>query len=213
MLDKLEHTLLKPTITAKDIKRAAEEVKIYGFANLCTHSKFISLASEFLPQEKLCTVIAFPLSDVPLKVKLFQVESALEMGAGELDVVVNLSAVKEGNWRLVVEELREIRQVAEGKILKLIIECCYLSEFEKVRLAEITEENGWDFVKTSTGFGKYGARIEDVKLLKGILKKAKVKASGGIRSLKDALEFLKAGADKIGTSSALQIAREFMERG
>jgi len=211
ILSKIDYSVLKATVTPEKVLEAAEETKRYGFATLCVFPKHIQVAREILPAERVCTVIGFPLSAVPTGIKLKEVEFSIERGAGELDVVVDISAVKEGDWLKVEDELRKIREFSEGRILKLIFECCYLTEEEKRALCRLAVETGWDYLKTSTGYGSYGATTDDVELLVSCAKnKAKVKAAGGIRTLQDAKKFIELGADRIGTSSATRIAEEVL---
>ncbi len=214
VLRKIDHSRLKPVTTELDVIEAARATSKYRFATLCVLPKHVLVASSILPSTKICAVIGFPLSGVDTKGKLFEIENCRKEGAGEFDIVVDISAVKEGNFRKIDEELFKIRRETEGSIIKLILECCYLTEYEKKQVCEIAIENGWDFVKTSTGFGKHGATEEDVKLLmncsKGMIK---VKAAGGIRNLEQAKRFLKIGAERIGTSSGDKIADEYLHSG
>ncbi|WP_456435704.1 deoxyribose-phosphate aldolase [Thermovibrio ammonificans] len=211
LLSKIDYAILKATTTAEEILKGADATREYGFATLCVFPKFIKVARTLLPQEKVCTVVGFPLSPSPLEVKLAELYRCCEDGAGEIDVVVDLGAVKSGDWESVERELKELREAAPDRVLKLIIECCYLSDEEKRTVCMLAAENGWDFVKTSTGYGTYGATPCDVELLSectgGLLK---VKAAGGIKSLEQVEKFLKAGADRIGTSSAIEIAKELL---
>jgi len=214
VLSKIDYSVLKATVTPEKVLEAADETKRYGFATLCVFPKHISVAREILPREKVCAVIGFPLSAVPTKLKIEEVGFSLEKGAGELDVVVDIGAVKAGDWLKVEEELRRIREIATGCTLKLILECCYLTEEEKRALCKLAVETAWDYLKTSTGYGSWGATKEDVELLvycgSG---KIKVKASGGIKTLQDAKKFIELGADRIGTSSATKIAEEVLHSG
>ncbi len=211
LLSKIDYSVLKATTTEEDVFRAAERTKELGFATVCVFPKHVKVARVVLPGERVCSVVAFPLSSVPSQLKLAEALFAAEEGAGELDVVVDVGAVKEGNWKKVEEELREIRDNLSGVVLKLIMECCYLTEEEKKTLCRLAVENGWDYVKTSTGYGTYGATVGDVEFLKRCSgEKVKVKAAGGIKNLELAKQFLEAGADRIGTSSAVEIARELL---
>ena len=211
LLSKIDYSVLKATTTEEDVFRAAERTKELGFAAVCVFPKHVRVARVVLSGERICSVVAFPLSSVPSRLKLAEALFAAEEGAGELDVVVDVGAVKEGNWRKVEEELREIRNNLSGVVLKLIMECCYLTEEEKKTLCRLAVENGWDYVKTSTGYGTYGATVGDVEFLKRCSEgKIRVKAAGGIRNLELAKQFLKAGADRIGTSSAVEIAKELL---
>ena len=211
ILSKIDHSILKPTSTEEDVIKGCEAVKSYGFATLCIFPKHIKIATSLLPSEKIATVIAFPLNSATFNSILFEIEQSITEGAKELDIVLNISAVKEEKWQKVEKELKEIRRITDGFTIKLILECCYLTDEEKKTAGKIAVENGWDYLKTSTGYGKHGATEEDVKLLKEIAKeKAKVKASGGIRTAKEVLKFINLGADRIGTSSGEKIAREIL---
>ncbi len=208
LFSKIDYSVLKATVVRAKVLEAAEDTKRYGFATLCVFPKHVSTARLVLPREKVCAVIGFPLSTVPTELKLSEVSYALNQGAGELDVVVDLGAVKEGDWASVERELLEIRNEASDAVLKLILECCYLTEEEKRTLCRLASDCGWDFVKTSTGYGSYGATITDVENLKDWCGKGvKVKAAGGIRTLEEVKRFLNAGADRIGTSSGVEIAK------
>ncbi|MEO2082735.1 MAG: deoxyribose-phosphate aldolase [Desulfurobacteriaceae bacterium] len=211
ILSKIDYSVLSPPATAERVLEAAERTRELGFATLCVFPKHVRVARTILPESKVCAVIGFPLSPTPLQLKVVEVEFCIDSEAGELDVVADLSAVKEGDWKKVEEELRTIREVADDRILKLIVECCYLTEEEKKTLCRLAADTGWDFVKTSTGYGPYGATIEDVELLKSACNgRVQVKAAGGIRTLEAARKFLEAGAERIGTSSAVKIAEELL---
>ena len=211
LLSKIDYSVLKATTTEEEVFKAAERTKELGFATLCVFPKHVRVARVLLPEEKVCSVVAFPLSPVPTQIKLAEALFAAEEGAGELDVVVDVGAVKEGNWKRVEEELVELRNNLSDRVLKLIMECCYLTEEEKVTLCRLAVETGWDYVKTSTGYGIYGATVGDVELLLRCSEgRVKVKAAGGIKSLDLARQFLEAGADRIGTSSAVEIAKELL---
>ncbi len=211
LLSKIDYSVLKATTTEEEVFRAAEKTKELGFAALCVFPKHIKTAKVVLPEEKICSVIAFPLSTTPFQLKLAEALFAAEEGAGELDVVVDIGAVKEGDWKRVEEELLELRNNLSDRTLKLILECCYLTEEEKTTLCRLATETGWDYVKTSTGHGTYGATIADVELLKRCSGgRTKVKAAGGIKNLSLARQFIEAGADRIGTSSAIEIAKELL---
>jgi deoxyribose-phosphate aldolase len=211
ILAKIDHSRLKPTVTEIDVIESAKATMKYGFASLCVLPKHVYVASSILPSSKLCAVIGFPLSDVNTDGKLYEIENCLKNGAGEFDIVLDISAVKEGNFKKVDEELFKIRKETSGNVIKLILECCYLTDEEKRQACQIAIENGWDFVKTSTGFGKYGATKEDVELLKNCSKgRINIKAAGGIRTLSQARMFIEIGADRIGTSSGEEIAYEYM---
>jgi len=211
LLSKIDYSVLKATTTEEDVFRAAEKTKELGFATLCVFPKHVRVARIVLPQEKVCSVVAFPLSSVPSQLKIAEAVLAVEEGAGELDVVADVGAVKAGDWKRVEDELKEIRNELPDVVLKLIMECCYLTENEKITLCRLAVESGWDYLKTSTGYGTYGATISDVEFLKRCSGgKVKIKAAGGIKDLNLALQFIEAGADRIGTSSAIEIAKELL---
>ncbi|WP_022846436.1 MULTISPECIES: deoxyribose-phosphate aldolase [unclassified Desulfurobacterium] len=214
ILSKIDHSILKATTTEDDVVKGAELTRKFNFATLCILPKHVKFAATLLPTEKIATVIGFPLHGVAFRSIVVETEKAISDGANELDVVLNISLVKEKRWQKLEKELSQIREISENHIIKLIMECCYLTEEEKITVGQIAVDTGWDFLKTSTGYGKYGATVDDVKLLKTIArKKAKVKASGGIRTLDDVLKFILAGADRIGTSSGERIANEIMHSG
>jgi len=211
LLSKIDYSVLKATTTEEDVFRAAEKTKELGFATLCVFPKHVRVARIVLPQEKVCSVVAFPLSSVPSQLKIAEAVLAVEEGAGELDVVADVGAAKAGDWKRVEDELKEIRNELPDVVLKLIMECCYLTENEKITLCRLAVESGWDYLKTSTGYGTYGATISDVEFLKRCSGgKVKIKAAGGIKDLNLALQFIEAGADRIGTSSAIEIAKELL---
>ena len=211
LLSKIDYSVLKATTTEEDVFRAAEKTKELSFATLCVFPKHVRVARIVLPQEKVCSVVAFPLSSVPSQLKIAEAVLAVEEGAGELDVVADVGAVKAGDWKRVEDELKEIRNELPDVVLKLIMECCYLTENEKITLCRLAVESGWDYLKTSTGYGTYGATISDVEFLKRCSGgKVKIKAAGGIKDLNLALQFIEAGADRIGTSSAIEIAKELL---
>ena len=214
LLSKIDYSVLKATTVKAKVLEAAEETRRYGFATLCVFPKHVSTARLILPKERVCAVVGFPLSTVPAELKLSEVSYAVSEGAGELDVVVDLSAVKEGDWVKVERELLEIRDEAPEAVLKLIMECCYLTEEEKKTLCRLASDCGWEFVKTSTGYGSYGATVSDVEYLRQWCgDRVKVKAAGGIRSADAVRMFLSAGADRIGTSSGVEIAKELLHGG
>ena len=211
---RIDHTLLQPNASEKDIERLCDEGVKYGFAAICVNPIYVPLAYRLLKgsEIKVCTVVGFPLGSTLKEVKVLEARRAIEDGASEIDMVMNIPMFKSGRYDYVAQEIREVKEEIGDNILKVIIECCYLADEEKVRAAKIAEESGADFVKTSTGFGPSGAKLEDVRLLRSVLsEKVKVKAAGGIRSAKQAIEFLKAGADRLGTSSGVKIIQELEE--
>ncbi|ACI18544.1 deoxyribose-phosphate aldolase [Dictyoglomus thermophilum H-6-12] len=214
LAQKIDHTLLKPNALLSDIEKLCKEAKEYGFYSVCINPYYISYAREFLrgSNVKICTVVDFPLGAGTINMKVCQVQEALKLGAEEFDMVINIGALKDRRKDYLVSEVKEVMKAAEGRIVKVIIETCYLTDEEKIYATEIIKEAGAHFVKTSTGFGPQGATVQDVRLLKSVAgDKLKVKAAGGIRTLEQALEMINAGADRIGTSSGVNIINELRE--
>ncbi len=201
----VDHTLLKPTATWGEIKLICEEGLTYGMASVCIPPSFVKQAKGHFPALNVCTVIGFPLGYNTKEVKLYEAQLALQEGAGEIDMVVNLGDVKEGNFEKVTDEIRTLKSAAGNKVLKVIIETCFLNEAEKIALCECVTQGGADYIKTSTGFGTGGASMDDIKLLKQhIGPNVKIKASGGIRTAEDMLAYLEAGVSRIGASAAVE---------
>lgn len=193
----IDQTLLKPTATAEEIIQLCREAKKYQFWSVCVNPVWVSLAKK--QGVRVCSVIGFPLGANTIEIKVAEIKQAVADGADELDMVINHN----GN---ILEEVRAAVKAAQGKIVKIIIETCYLTDKEKVLAAKLVKKAGADFVKTSTGFGPAGATIEDVKLLrKTVGKNFGVKASGGIKTREQAEAMIKAGANRIGTSSGVEI--------
>jgi deoxyribose-phosphate aldolase len=211
----IDHTLLKADADGRSIERLCNQAVVEGFYSVCVNPFWVKTAADYLRGEKVkvCTVIGFPLGADNPGTKAYQASTALKLGAGELDMVVNIGAVKGGDYRIVEQEIREIRKVAGDNIVKVIIETCFLDHEEKVRLCKIVRDCGADFVKTSTGFGSAGASTDDVRLLRDTVGPGVgVKASGGIRDLETLLEMVKAGARRIGTSSGVRIMEEYRQK-
>ncbi len=213
----IDSTLLKPEATEAEIVKLCEDARAYGFASVCVNPYWADLVSRNLDgsEVKTCTVIGFPLGATGWEVKVCEAAYALQRGARELDMVMNIGALKGGQLDVVEREIRAVIAVGADKALvKVILECCLLSDAEKIEAAEIAVSAGADFVKTSTGFSSGGATVEDVKLLKETVgTRAKVKASGGIRDLRAALSMIEAGADRIGTSAGVAIVTEAQGEG
>lgn len=205
----IDHTLLKPDATKEQIVRLAEEAKKYHFASVCVNPVWVPQVYEILKETdvKVCTVIGFPLGATTPETKAFETRNAIENGATEVDMVINIGLLKSGRYEEVEEDIRAVTKAAEGKALtKVIIETCLLTDEEKVRACEIAARAGADFVKTSTGFSTGGATVEDVALMrKTVGDDLGVKASGGVRSLEDLMKMVDAGANRIGTSSGVKI--------
>ncbi|MEK4950111.1 deoxyribose-phosphate aldolase [Bacillus sp. FSL W8-1127] len=205
----IDHTLLKADATKDDIVRLAEEAKKYGFASVCVNPVWVKTAYEILKDTdvKVCTVIGFPLGATTPEVKAFETTNAIQNGAEEVDMVINIGALKSRDLELVENDIRAVVEVAKGKALvKVIIEACLLTEEEKVLACQLAVKAGADFVKTSTGFSTGGATVEDVALMrKTVGPDFGVKASGGIRTAEDLLAMEKAGANRIGASAGVKI--------
>ena len=206
MLTYVDHTLLKPTATWNQIKTLCEEAMKYHTASVCIPCSFISRAHEAFPELNLCTVVGFPLGYSTTASKLFETREALHNGASEIDMVVNLGDVKEGNFDKVTQEIRELKKSCGDKILKVIIETCYLTEEEKIELCHCVTDGGADFIKTSTGFGSAGATFDDIKLFREhIGPGVKIKAAGGIRTYEDIVTYIELGCDRLGCSAAIKV--------
>ncbi|MFQ6031564.1 MAG: deoxyribose-phosphate aldolase [Candidatus Zixiibacteriota bacterium] len=208
----IDHSLLKPEVTKEMIRKLCEEGEKYDFASVCVNPVWVSLCVDLLRKSsvKICTVSGFPLGANKPEVKAKEVEIAIKEGADEVDMVANIGALKSGDFKLAEEDIKAVRNtIGDEKILKVIIETAILTDEEKIRATELILSCGADFVKTSTGFGYSGARVEDVKLLKKVTgDKIKIKASGGIRDYNAVLELIEAGANRIGTSSGVQIVEQ-----
>lgn len=208
----VDHTLLKPQATGQDIKKLCEEAAKYQFASVCVNPKFVRFANEQLKDTgvKVCTVVGFPLGSGKTEIKAMEAKLAVEDGADEIDMVIDIGAAKEHDFQKVKEDIAAVReQVREGRVLKVIIETCLLTDEEKVKVCQVCKEAGADFVKTSTGFSAGGATAQDVKLMfETVQPEVKVKASGGIRTREDAELMIKNGASRLGTSAGIVIAAE-----
>jgi deoxyribose-phosphate aldolase len=204
----IDHTLLKATATYEEILKLCNEAKEYDFASVCVNPANVTFAHQLLEDSgvKVCTVIGFPLGANTKEVKAFEVTDAITNGADEVDMVINVGMAKAHNWDAVYEDIKAVVDAANGVLVKVIIETCYLTDEEKVEVCKLAVKAGADFVKTSTGFGTGGATVEDVALMfKAVDGKAQVKASGGIRD-KDAFEkMIEAGATRVGCSAGVKI--------
>ena len=204
MLSSIDHTCLKAYATWEDIDRLCREALEFHTASVCIPPAFIKRVREAYPELNICTVIGFPLGYNTTEIKAAETRQAISDGADEVDMVINIGEVKAGNFSYVEEEIGRIRSDSEGKILKVIIETCYLTEEEKVRLCEIVTRQKADYIKTSTGFGTGGATREDIRLFaENIGPEVKIKAAGGVKTLQDMEDFINLGADRIGSSSAV----------
>ena len=207
MLQYIDHTLLKPVCTWDEIETLCKEALSYHTASVCIPPSYVKRAREaFGPELPICTVIGFPLGYNPAEAKVCEARTVLRDGADELDMVINLGDVKNRDFEKVYEEIRALRETAGSRILKVIVETCYLTRDEKIRLCEIVTKAGADYIKTSTGFGTAGATMEDILLFKEhIGSLVKIKAAGGIRTREDLEAFIQAGCSRIGTSSAVKL--------
>jgi len=202
ILSKVDHTLLKQTATWAQIKKLCQEGMANETASVCIPPYYVKRAKEFTGGKlPICTVIGFPNGNMTTAVKVFETEDAVKNGADEIDMVINIGSVKEGNYDAVLDEIRQIKAACHGKCLKVIIETCLLTEEEKIEMCRVVTESGADFIKTSTGFSTGGATREDVALMRKYSgPQVKVKAAGGIASMQDAEDFIALGADRLGTS-------------
>ncbi|MGQ7337750.1 deoxyribose-phosphate aldolase [Streptococcus suis] len=206
----IDHTVLKPETTKEQVAKVLEEAKEYDFASVCINPTWVSFAAEGLKATdvKVCTVIGFPLGANTPAVKAFETKDAIENGADEIDMVINIGALKDKNYDLVLEDIKAVVEASGDKLVKVIIETCLLTDEEKVKACELSKEAGADFVKTSTGFSTGGATVADVALMrKTVGPEMGVKASGGARSYEDAIAFIDAGATRIGASSGVAIMK------
>jgi len=208
----IDHTILKPEATVEDVKRLCREAKEYNFASVCVNGCYAKLVSSELAgsEVKTCVVVGFPLGAMTKEAKAFETSQAIENGASEIDMVINVGALKSKDYNFVKEDIEAVVNVAQGKALvKVIIETCLLSDEEKVKVCEIAKEAKADFVKTSTGFSTGGATKEDIALMrKTVGPDLGVKASGGVRDFKAAMEMINAGASRIGSSNSIAIVNE-----
>ena len=210
ILEKCDHTLLRVDCTSEEIRTLCDQAIRYNCASVCIPPCHVAGAKRYVGDRlTLCTVIGFPNGYMTSAAKAFEAADAIKNGADEIDMVINLSMVKDGAWSDVERDIMAVREATRGHVLKVIIECCLLTEEEKIRLCEIVSKCGCDFIKTSTGFSKGGATREDVALLRAhVAEQVKVKAAGGISSLQDAEDFLNLGAERLGTSRIVKLAME-----
>ncbi len=204
----IDYTNLKTTVKMDEIKKMCEDAKKYHFASVCIQPYYVPLVHELLDGSTVntCTVVGFPLGMNTKEVKAYEAIDAVNNGADEIDMVINMSAVKNGDFDYVKEEIEEIRDSIDGKVLKVIIETCYLTDDEIIKLTEICNETFVNFIKTSTGFGTEGAIVSDVRLINKYKNDIlEIKAAGGIRTEEEIIDFIEAGATRIGTSHAVEI--------
>ena len=207
----IDHTILNPDATMDEVIKVIDEAKAYEFASVCLEPCWVSLAAERLADSpvKVCTVIGFPLGANTKIVKAFEAKEAVENGADEVDMVLNIGALKSGEYDLVLEDMKAVREAAKEAVVKVILETCLLTDEEKKKACALAKEAGLDFVKTSTGFSTAGATTDDVKLMREAVGDAMgVKASGGIRDRETAEAMIAAGANRIGASKSIAIVGE-----
>ena len=204
----IDHTNLKAYATLEDIKKLCDEAKKYHFATVCVNPSYVSTAKELLKNSTVlvATVVGFPLGASTLATKEYEAIDAINNGADEIDMVINIGAVKNGDFEYVKQEITDIRDAIDGKTLKVIIETCYLTEEEIKTLTEICNETFVNFIKTSTGFGTRGASIEDIEIINKYKNEVlEIKASGGIKTMEDAIKYIDMGVTRIGTSNGVEI--------
>ena len=202
----IDYTLLKATATPTDIEKLCKEALEYGFYSVCVNSGYVPLAAEQLKGSKVnvCTVVGFPLGAMSTQAKLYETSVALSQGAQEIDMVLNVGLFLSGNVAKVLDEIALLKQETGDRVLKVIIETCYLNDDQKRLASQVCVDAGADFVKTSTGFGTGGATLADVELIREVVgDRAKIKASGGIRDKQTALQYISLGVDRIGASAIL----------
>ena len=209
ILSRCDHTLLAQGATWAEIRALCDDGVAYDCASVCIPASYVAQAAEYLGGRlPVCTVIGFPNGYDSTASKCFEAEDAVKNGADEIDMVINIGWAKDGRWEDLLSEIKAVKAACGGRILKVIIECCLLTEAEKIRLCEIVTESGADFIKTSTGFGGGGATREDVALMAAhVGSNVRIKAAGGIASLEDAADFIRLGADRLGTSRVVKAVK------
>lgn len=211
----VDHTLLTQQATWSEIQQLCDDAIRYEMASVCIPPSYVEAAKEYVGERmKVCTVIGFPNGYNTTAAKVFETEDALENGADEIDMVINIGDLRDKRYDRVLEEIRTIKAVCGDHVLKVIIETCLLTEEEKIKMCQLVTEAGADYIKTSTGFSTAGAAFEDIELFRGhVGPKVKIKAAGGISSFEDAEKFLKLGADRLGTSRMVKLAKAEEEHG
>ncbi|MFH6770097.1 deoxyribose-phosphate aldolase [Gaetbulibacter aquiaggeris] len=206
----IDHTLLKPTASKNEIIKLCDEAIAYEFFSVCVNSCYVSLAKQHLKNTKVkvCSVIGFPLGAMSTQAKVNEAKKALDDGADEIDMVMNLGYFKSQDFDNVWKDIEAVKHIMPNNILKVILETCYLEEDEVLKASELAIKGGADFIKTSTGFGTRGASFEDIKLMKRVAKDVtKIKASGGIKDAKTAIDYINLGVQRLGTSSGIAILK------
>lgn len=212
----IDHTLLKATASDKDITKLCEEAKKYNFYSVCVNGSYVEKCVDILKdtEVKVAAVVGFPLGAMTTAAKVFEAKELVDQGASEIDMVINVARLKDGDYEYVENEIRKIKEAIGENVLKVIIETCYLTDEEKEKACELSLNAKADFVKTSTGFGTGGATYEDVKLMKKVVgDNAKVKASGGVRDRETAEMHVTLGAERLGTSSGIEIVENKVGSG
>ena len=209
ILSRVDHTLLKVDTTWEDIRELCDDGIKYNVASVCIPASFVKRAKEYVGEKlKICTVIGFPNGYSTTRVKVFEASDAVSNGADEIDMVINIGDLKDKNYTNILKEINEIKDACNGKILKVIIETCLLTQEEKIQMCKIVSDSDADYIKTSTGFSIGGATREDIELFKeNVYNNTKIKAAGGVRDLSTAEDFINLGADRLGTSSIVKIIK------
>lgn len=207
ILKMVDHTLLKQVSTWEEIKEICDDAIKYNTASVCIPPSFVKQAKQYVSEKmKICTVIGFPNGYNTTQVKVFETQDAIKNGADEIDMVINIGSLKDKKYDEILSEINKIKEACNGKLLKVIIETCLLTDEEKIKMCEIVSKSNADFIKTSTGFSTSGATIEDIKIFKNNITQGKeIKAAGGISSFEDAEEFIKNGATRLGTSRLIKL--------
>lgn len=215
ILSKVDHTVLSQNATWQDIRALCDDGIRYGCASVCIPPSYVKKAKEYVKNElKICTVIGFPNGYNTTAVKCFETAEAVKEGADEIDMVINIGMLKDKRYDEILEEIKEIKKACDGKLLKVIIETCLLTDEEKIKMCRIVSESGADYIKTSTGFSTGGATREDIRLFKeNVADHLLIKAAGGISSIKDAEDMLKLGASRLGTSRIVKIVKNEEAQG
>lgn len=210
-----DHTILKPDATEEEVRQICEEAKTYGFASVCVNGYYTELVKKELEGTDIavCVVVGFPLGASETAVKVYETARAIQKGADEIDMVLNIGALKSKQYDVVRTDIQAVKEACQSRVLKVIIETCLLEQEEKIKACELAVEAGADFVKTSTGFSTNGAMLADVSLMKRTVDgRAKVKAAGGIRDFNMAKAMIDAGADRLGTSATVRIIKKYLHQ-
>lgn len=209
ILSRVDHSLLAPTATWEQVKAVCDEGLAFGVASVCIPPRYVKKAADYVGNSlKICTVIGFPNGYSTPEVKVYETEDAIRNGADEIDMVINLGLAKAGDWEGVLEEIKAVKASCKGRILKVIVEACLLTQEEKVAMCRVVSMSGADFIKTSTGFSTGGATVEDVALFRDhISPDVRIKAAGGIRTFEQAQALIDAGAQRIGATALVKLAK------